>query len=665
MIARTALPIAVFALAGCSSAPVTTTVAPVTVTAPQRAIRRDIPLTNTIRRAFAAGTRDSTGRPGRNYWQQWMDYTIRARLDVPTNTVTGHETVVLHNNSDSTLRNVVLRLDQNYFAPNAARIEALPSTIEVTQGMKVTRLTLNGQQVAASASQPRRGSMSGPTAFNLDQSVAVIALQNPIPAKGSATLEVDWNFEVPAVSEGRGQRMGRLADTLYQVAQWYPRVAMYDDLRGWDTEPYLGNAEFYNNFGHWDVSLDVPAGWLVGATGILQNPEAILSPVTRERMSHVLASDATTSIVGASEMGAGRATAAGDRLVWRFVADTAGDFAWATSKSYMWDATRATIPGRGAVPVNLFYLPGDSATYKQTAPVTRHALEFYSKLWMPYAFPQLTVTDGPELGMEYPMFIMSGLEAADHETGHEWWPMTVGVNETWYGWMDEGFNQYMNILSDADREGHMGDLNGVGQAYGRVSGTELESPMMWPANYQGALYGFTTYGKAPQMLSALGGVVGDSAVWRAMSEYAKAWRFKHPSPWDYMFFMQNALGRDLGWFWNYWLFTTETVNESIQSVGSLAGGPTTVVVRQDGQMPAPVVLRVKFAATGGPITPMQNAVMTDATTALVTWPVDVWFNGSRTFTANLDFGGRPIESIALDPDRRFPDNNPRDNVWPR
>jgi hypothetical protein len=165
------------------------------------------------------------------------------------------------------------------------------------------------------------------------------------------------------------------------------------------------------------------------------------------------------------------------------------------------------------------------------------------------------------------------------------------------------------------------------------------------------------------MVSMLGGVVGDEAVQRAMSEYTKVWSFKHPSPWDYIFFMNNALGQDLNWFWYYWLWTTESVNGSIANV-TTAGSRTTVTVRQDGQMPSPVVLKVKFAPDGPAITPMANAKMVDPSTALVTWPVDVWFNGSRTFDATLDFGGRPITTITLDPGCRFPDRDPGDNVWP-
>lgn len=636
------------------------------VVVPERAIRRDIPMTNTILRAHARATRDSTGRPGRNYWQNRVDYVIDARLDVATSRVIGRETITIHNNSDTALAAVVLRLDQNIYTSHAARLAPRPPD-GVTEGMRVTRMTANGQNVMLIPQRlaPGAARPTNPAAYALHTTVGRVNLAAPIPSKGRATMEIDWEFEVPG---NGGIRMGRFADTLYQVAQWYPRVTVHDDLRGWDTEPYLGASEFYNNFGRFDVSIDVPAGWLVGATGVLQNAPAVLSAETRKRLARALETDSVIAVVGVDDRGAGRATATGERLVWRYVADSVNDFAWATSKSYVWDATRAMIPTRGPIPVHLLYLPGRASMFKPAAPVSRHALEFYSRLWFPYAFPQLTLADGPELGMEYPMFIMSAVGAADHEVGHEWWPMVVSNNETWYGWMDEGFNQYMNILSEAHFASRRPALDGVGQAYGRTSGAELESPMMWPANYQASFYGFTTYLKTPAMLSMLGGIVGDSAVVRAMRDWAAAWQYRHPSPWDYMFFMNHALGQDLGWFWYYWLFTTEAVHGSIESaspnVGQGITGPAHVVIRQDGQMPSPIVLQVKLAPGGAAMRSMPNARMTDSVTAIVTWPVDVWFTGSRTFRATLDFG-RPIQSITLDPFRRFPDRDSRDNVWPR
>ena len=208
--------------------------------------------------------------------------------------------------------------------------------------------------------------------------------------------------------------------------------------------------------------------------------------------------------------------------------------------------------------------------------------------------------------------------------------------------MDEGFNQYMNILSGADARGVPANLNGNGQSYGNMSGSETEAPMMWIANDAGTGYSYQTYSKTPLMLSMLGGVVpgGDAEVQRAHSEYTKTWAFKHPSPWDYIFFMSNELKQDLGWFWYYWLWTTEAVDGGIADV-TTAGSKTTVTVKQDGHMPSPVVLEFKLAK-GADVKPVAGAMgkmtIVDDTTIRVTWPVDVWFSGARTFKATLEIG---------------------------
>ena len=638
--------------------------------APPRAIRRDIPMTNSIRLAHSAGTRDSTGRPGRNYWQARTDYTISARVDPATSILTGSETIVVHNTTGNAMTQIALRLDGNIFRPNAPRAPGWV-VAETHDGMVLSRVVVNGHNVslapaAASPGGPPPASTT-PVIIAQTSTLARIVLNDArIAPGGRATIELDWTFKLPG-GPGAGHRTTmRWADSLYQATQWYPRIAKYDDLRGWETEVYLGPSEFYNNFGRFDVRIDVPAGWIVGATGVLQNAEQVLTPTIRQRLASVLRTDSLVTIVGPNEVGPGVATAASQngRLVWHFVADTVNDFAFGTARKYVWTATRANIPGRGYIPLHMLHLPGRANLYANAPRLGRHALEFYSDLWAPYPFPHMTMIDGPSAGMEYPMVIMSNQGAADHEIAHSWWPMMLGTNETQYGWMDEGFNQYMNILSGAHMANRAPQLDRLGLSYGTTSGSEAEPTMMWSANYGGPLYGFQTYSKTPLMLSMLGGIVGDSAVWSAMKAYTDAWRFKHPSPWDYMFFMNNALNQDLGWFWYYWLFTTEAVHGSVENV-TTTGARTAVTVRQDGQMPSPIVLRVQLAASGPPIRPMQNARMENETTAIVTFPVSVWFDGARSYVANLDFGGRTIERITLDPFGRFPDRNAADNIWPR
>ena len=624
-----------------------------------RAIRRDVPLTNSIRKAFDAGTRDFSGKPGPNYWQLETDFTIHASIDPATQTITGSEKIVIHNNSRDDLNTILLRLDHNIFRADVPR--GLSTPAETTDGMVVTSIKIAGKQVDLKATPAMRNEPPKLAVVNLNRTVATLILDEPIKAGTTAELEISWHTKLPGGPNGRGHRMTQRFDSkLFQPTQWFPRLAKYDDLRGWETSPYLGPAEFYNNFGKFDVRITAPGGWIVSGTGVLQNPNEVLTATTRQRLATVLTSDEEITLVGETEA----RTAAGEKLTWHFVADKVNDFAWATAENFIWKATRANIPEKGYVPVYMVYLPERAKYFEQAGKITRHALEYYSKLWAPYPFPQLTLQDGPSAGMEYPMVINSNQGAADHETAHQWWPMLLGTNETRYGWMDEGFNQYMNILSDADADGKPYNLDGYGQSYGRVSGEEAEPPMMWSANDAGVYYGFQTYQKTPLMLSMLGGIVGDEAVIKAMKAYTKTWSYKHPSPWDYIFFMNNQLGQDLEWFWYYWLWTTESVNGSIQDVKTTKG-KTTVTIHQAGGMPSPVVLKVEFEAAGPALKSMDNAKMIDPNTAVVTWPVSVWFDGKRTFDAALTFGDRKIKKITLDPYGRFPDNEVKDNVWPK
>jgi hypothetical protein len=637
----------------------------------KRAIRRNIPLTSTIQKAYRAGTRDTSGRPGANYWQLKTDYSINASLNPSTQTITGSETIALQNNSPDKLDRIVLRLDHNIYRPRVPRGFSVPA--ETTEGMVVSRIKINGVEVDLKSAPPRQGGRGQQQAqpqkleksfvMGLDQTVATVVLATPIEPKSIATIEIDWSTKLPGGEGGQGHRMTQRWDSkLFQPTQWYPRLAKYDDLRGWETSVYLGPSEFYNNYGKFDVKIEVPSGWIVSGTGVLQNAAEILAPFVRERLAAALKTDEEIMIVKEDERGVGKALLPREKHVWHFVADEVNDFAWASSNQFIWRTTRANIPTKGYVPVHMFYLPERANLFQNAGKISRHALEFYSKLLIPYAFPQLTLQDGPSAGMEYPMVVNSNQGAADHEIFHQWIPMMMGTNETRYGWMDEGFNQYSNILSGADSAGKPFNIDGIGQRYGRISGDEDEPMMMWNANHGGTLYGFQTYQKTMMMFSMLGGIVGDDAMNSAIKKFVETWKFKHPSPWDFTFFMNKELGRDLNWFWYYWLFTTEKVDGSIKGVAT-QGEKTTVTVHQAGEIPSPVVLKVEFVDGSDKINPMPNAKMLDDKTAIVKWNEDVWFSGDRDFQASLDFGKRKIAKITLDPFGRFPDSDTKDNVW--
>ena len=574
----------------------------------ERQIQRSVAVPDALAKAYADGTRSPDGSPGPDYWQLQVDYVIHATLDPSTSLVTGHESIVVHNTSGDALEAIRMRFDQNLFREDAASRMDVPNH---TDGMVVTALSIDG----VAMSLP-----SGP------ETSRRFLLPEPLAPADSSLIDVEWHFEVPLDDRSTAMRMGRWADSVYQVAQWYPRVAVYDDLMGWDSAPYDGVWEFYNNFGRFEVFVDVPAGWLVGATGALQNdPRADAS----------------------------------ERHVWHFIADTVSDFAWAASDRYEWQVASADIPGRGAIPVHLFLTTASTANYPSLGETVATYLEVYSQRLIPYPFPSFTVVEGPEGAMEYPGLIMSdGHSALAHEAAHQWFPMTVGSDETRVSFMDEGFASAMTSLLSSRRDTEP-ETPRLGRQYGPSSRFADFPPLLPADNPYSQL---TSYSKPWHKLRMLGGVVGDSVMWRAIGDYAAAWKFKHPSPWDLMAFVGNAVERDLGWFWHYWLFTHAGVDGSIVGVESERRGGS-VTVRQDGAMPSPIVLAVQCSPGSGPVRLSGSGYVLDESTVVVTRPVDVWYPGTRELTFELDIGCE-IGHVTWDPARRFPDGDACDNVWP-
>ncbi|HUQ48928.1 MAG TPA: M1 family metallopeptidase [Gemmatimonadaceae bacterium] len=605
---------------------------------PERAVRRDVPLGPQIRRAYARGTRDSTGAPGARYFQQSVDYKIDATIDPASNQLRGSETITLHNTTPDTLKTIVVRLYQNYFTPTVGRTGYVT---DITDGITIERLSVNGASIE----------LKDRKAYRVDERVATVTPASPVMPGADVTIETAWHFTVPNVdTTARGERMGRFGNYLYQMAQWYPQIAMYDDMRGWDTDQYLGSGEFYNQYGKFDVRITAPGGWLLGATGDLQNPAEVYSQRTRDRLALAMRSDSTIHVVEASERGAS-ATTPGSTLTWHFTAPRVNDFAFSVSRDYVLDATRANIPGKGFIPVYAFYLPQHTG-YRTNNTVYggARALEEHSRYVFPYEFSQGTIADGPETGMENPMIIFNSasISTAVHEFGHQWFPMMVGSNETRYAWMDEGLNDFIDVSAIANITKQPPNYQNRSPGYLGVAGSELEQPMMWPTDYGGPNSGVAGYSKAPIALYALGAVVGDSAVRKALSNYAVEWKYKHPSPWDFFMSMNRSLGKDLGWFWHEWFFTNYTFDQSIASV-TTEGANAVITVYDKSDLVMPVIAKVVFA---------------DSTSETVTAPADVWFAGSRSTSVTVPLRGKAIKSVTLDPDNRFQDIDRTNNTWP-
>jgi len=628
---------------------------PPPLAAPSRPLPYPVFTTDAFARAVARGTRTRTGQPGPNYWQQFARYSINAELVPASSQLTGRETVWYFNRSPDTLRTVYLFLDQNLFAPGSPRDLPVP----VTGGTEILRLAVGGQALDRNGRSP---------SYSVNATVVRVDLPRALVPRDSIDLDVAWAFQVPPDGAPREGTNG----DVFMIAYWYPRLAVYDDVGGWQTDPYLGNAEFYMGYADYEVTLHVPQGWLVAATGELMNPTEVLSRQTRDRLAESRRRGEVVHVVREQDRGVGptRATNTGfdGVLAWRFRARNVRDFDWGASAKFLWDATVAVVgdqdrDGRpDTTAINTFYRPQARAwAWGRSAEYERRSIEFLSRYLWPYPWPQMTALEGPAScsGMEYPMLTCIGgprdtlslYSVQVHETGHMWFPMQVGSDERRYGWQDEGltrFNQAQGMqayFKGLDREAISRD------AYLAFARTGGEAPLMRHGDqypYGTPAYGVATYEKMATNLVALRALLGDSAFLSAYRTYGLRWQYKHPTPYDFFNTFDAFAGRDLSWFWRTWWYETWTLDQGIASVLP-ANGKLVVTIEDRGLAPMPVRLAVTRA--GGRV---DRLVL----------PVDAWLRGARTQTVALDTVPA-VTSIEIDPAHSFPDVDVSNNRWKR
>lgn len=611
--------------------------------------------------ALQAGTRSPTGAPGPRYWQQGVRYSIQASLDPESRRLTGSERIVYHNRSPNELRQVVFNLYQNLFTEEFTG-RASPAN---TGGITLTRFEFNRQAVGPLSRQQfesnereNRPSVGYLTTGTLSR----VLLPSPIASGDSAVFEVEWNFRVPpGQAAPRTGYEDALGGRVFQIAQWYPQIAVYDDVVGLDVTPYRGQGEFYLEYGDFDVALTLPAGWTVGATGELVNADEILRPEVRQRLAAAAATDSTVTVLPRGEWGQTGATTGGTdgRVTWRFRARDVRDVAWATSNRYVWDARRAEVaaPGGGTrtVMVHALYRPG-APHWNEAARFGEHGTEFHSRLLVPYAYPHLTISEGPIYGMEYPMVIFIGRPTArlelyqviTHEIGHEWYPMMVGQDEAAFAWMDEGFTTYIESRAVADLFPDFDPWQEPRTTYLAIAGNKGEVPLMRHIDLVfGQPWGVSAYYKPGTLLRSLQRILGDSVFLEGMRTYTREWMFKHPYPLDFFNTMERVSGRELDWFFYPFWYRTVTLDQSIGGVRPTPGG-VEVTVRDVGQVPAPTEIVVTIA--GG-----QRVTETI--------PIERWLNPStRSVTVTVPVSGA-VTRVELDPEHYFPDVNRRNNVW--
>jgi hypothetical protein len=458
--------------------------------------------------------------------------------------------------------------------------------------------------------------------------------------------------------------MGMQDSTTAQIAQWYPKIGVYDDVHGWDDEQYSGTGEFYEDYGHYRYDVTLPAGFIVGGSGTLTNAAEVLTDAERAALDRARSGDEVVHVLTAADFGPGTATrgTAGQMLTWKFDADSVRDVAFSFSDHYLWDATHAVVDsatGRKAM-VHALYRPNPKL-FDRVAAMARAALETHSRRVAPYPWAQLTQTEGGSGGMEYPMTVFVGdyddlylMEMVTaHEIGHEWFPMLVGSNETRYGWQDEGLNTFDTFFATDDFLPDSFRGHGVEESRSDylqfVDQADEDLQMMSPANAFGvpdAGYGVEAYDKPSTALWVLYRTLGEDVFYRAYREYVRRWSYRHPTPWDFFHTFDDVTGLDLDPFFYQWFFTRDKLDQGIASV-ERHGDTLSVTVRNDGRIYAPVWLAARLA---------------DGTEVEWSEPMTAWYDGRSQLVSEHAVTG-DVTGVVLDPHQDLPDVDRDDNEW--
>jgi len=597
-----------------------------------------------------------SGAPGPNYWQQEADYAIRATLDTLEHRVSGSETITYVNNSPDRLAYLWLQLEQNLFAPDSRG--ALINSGDRARwrgsfaggGIRLDRLTVvqDGEEHEA--------------ARTVDGTRMRVDLPRPMrPSGDTLQVKVDWSFVVP---EYGADRMGRLRTSrgwVYEIAQWYPRMYVYDDVGGWNPMPYLGQGEFYLEYGTFDVEITAPRDLVVVGSGDLLNPEEVLTPEQLRRYTNARTSDRTVPIIAPDEVGKpGSRPAGSGPLTWKFRIESSRDFSWAASRAFIWDAAgwdgillQSAYPHEGLG-------DRDNPGWEHSTEYLRHTISYYSGQWFHYPYRSAVNVAGIVGGMEYPGIVFCSVAArgeglfgvTDHEFGHTWFPMIVGSDERRYAWMDEGFNTFMNHYSNLDFYGSGASRIQRTQAdfiAGRMQEPIADQPIMtYPDLLRGSGLGFLAYRKPGFGLVMLREVVlGEDVFMKAFRAYVAEWAFKHPKPADFFRTVEEVSGAQLDWFWRGWFYDTDLLDQSVSGVERTDHG-TVIHLHNDGGLVMPVLLSIQLA---------------DGRTLQRKLPVEVWARGNA-FDYWLNDEGTVV-GVALDADHQLPDVDRSDNVWRR
>ncbi len=599
--------------------------------------------------------RSASGEPGPGYWQNRADYKITATLDTAQHKITGTVVITYKNNSPDELKFLWLQLDQNIYRQDSRAQE----TSLLTGGRWANRAFTNGDEL--SSVQAISNGKAADVKYIISDTRMQVWLPKPLAAKtGTVELKINYAFTVPEYGTDRMGRLNTKNGWIYAVAQWYPRMCVYDDVLGWNTLPYLGAGEFYLEYGDIDYTITAPSNLIIVGSGEVQNPSEVYTPTVLSRINQAKNSDKTVTIVGANELGSTGYYPNKSSLTWHFLCRQTRDVSWAASKAFIWDAARINLPsGKKALAQSVYPVEsaGDNAWNRSTEFI-KGCIELYSKEWYEFTYPSATNVACNVNGMEYPGIVFCGWKAkggglwgvTNHEFGHNWFPMIVGSNERKYPWMDEGFNTFINgVDTKVFNNGEFNNKQDVQKVAGYIFKKDADAIMTIPDVTQQQFLGIAAYMKPGAGLDILRyHILGPERFDSAFRTYVARWAFKHPTPYDFFRTMENVGGEDLSYFWRGWFLTNSKLDQGVTDIKYVDNDPAkgaliTVVNNEQMVLPVPMLIE------------MENGQKDS-----ITLPAEIWQRGgSWTFEYP---SASAIAKVTIDPDHDYPDINPSNNV---
>jgi hypothetical protein len=594
-----------------------------------------------IQRAYKNETRSPDGKPGKNYWENHGRYTISITALPPGRTVKGVEDIIYFNNSPDTLKRLNMKLILNIHRPGAARFGNAGADY-LTPGVQIDTFLVNGT----------KKNWNNEVASQTNQ---MIILPQPLFPHDSVKLNITWHFEVSKQSG----REGMIDSTTYYLAYFYPRVSVYDDYNGWDTLPFLDAQEFYNDFNDYTLNVTAPKNYIVWATGTLQNPDQVLQPEYAKRLQQSFTSDSTIHIATAEDLAKKNITAQNDVNTWIWKATNISDMAVGVSDHYDWDAASAVVDdatGRRASMQSAF--ADNSKDFHNAVQAGRNSLSWLSHNWpgVPYPFPKMTSFQG-FADMEYPMMVNDSHQndvrfaefVQDHEIAHTYFPFYMGINESRYAFMDEGWATTFERLIGAAEVGQKKADSLYKQfrinRWIHDAATAEDLPIITPSSELRGGYGNNSYGKPSLSYFALKDMLGDDLFKKALHTYMDNWNGKHPIPWDYFNSMNSGSGRNLNWFFNNWFFTNYYIDLDLQNVTKTKGGYD-ISIKNIGGFAVPFDVNVTYA---------------DGTTESFHQTPIVWEQNQKQISVPIKTG-KIIKSAVLD-GGIFMDADESNNKW--